>query len=141
MNTITIAGRVGKEPEMRSLPDGTAVLSFSVADDQGRDKKPIWWNASIFGNRATALQQYIRKGEHITIVGRVSEREWTGQDGQPRKSLDVRVQEVALQGGKPQQSHQQPEAGASNPYAAAKAGSRPAPQHSSGDFEGDSIPF
>lgn len=44
MNSITIAGALGKDSELRSIPSGEQVLSFSVADSQGRDKPTIWWN-------------------------------------------------------------------------------------------------
>lgn len=104
MNSIVIAGRIGQAPEMRHLPDGTPVLSLSVADDQGKDKPPIWWRASIFGKRAEALQPYLQKGGAVTVVGTVTERTWTDKDGQQRKAMDVRVQEIALQGGRPSDS-------------------------------------
>lgn len=104
MNSLVIAGRIGQTPEMRHLPDGTPVLSLSVADDQGKDKPPIWWRASIFGKRAEALQPYLQKGGAVTVVGTVTERTWTDKDGQQRKAMDVRVQEIALQGGRPSDS-------------------------------------
>lgn len=101
MNSITITGNLGKDAELRSLNDGTAVLSFSVADNQGKDKPSIWWNCSLFGRRAESLQQYLTKGQQVTVVGSVSEREWTDKEGNKRKSMDVRVNDIALQGGKP----------------------------------------
>lgn len=100
MNTITIAGRIGKDAELRHLQNGDAVASFSVADDQGRDKPAIWWRCSLFGKRGEALCQYLTKGSHVTVAGRVSEREYQ-KDGAPVKTMDVRVSEIALQGGKP----------------------------------------
>lgn len=100
MNNITIAGPLGKDAEIRNLPDGTAVLSFSVADSQGREKPTIWWNCSLFGKRAESLQQYLTKGQAVAVSGSVTEREWTDKDGQKRKSMDLRVADVALQGGK-----------------------------------------
>jgi single-strand DNA-binding protein len=66
----------------------------------GKDKGTIWWNCSMFGKRADSLQPYLTKGQAVTVVGTVSEREWTDKDGQKRKSMDVRVNDVALQGGK-----------------------------------------
>src|SRR5690606_27780891 len=77
-----------------------AVLSFSVADSQGRDKPTIWWNCSLFGKRAAALSEYLVKGQQVTVAGTVSEREWTDREGNKRKSMDVRVNEIALQGGR-----------------------------------------
>ncbi len=100
MNSITIAGQLGKDAEQRFLPNGDAVTSFSVADSQGKDKPTIWWNCALFGKRAEALSQYLVKGQAVTVVGSVTEREWNDKDGNKRKSMDVRVNDVALQGGK-----------------------------------------
>lgn len=101
MNVITITGNLGKDCESRFLPNGDPITSFSVADSQGRDKPSIWWNCTIFGKRGPALAQYLTKGQTVTVIGGVTEREWTDKDGQKRKSMDVRVIDVALQGGKP----------------------------------------
>lgn len=97
MNSLTIAGQLGKDPELRNLNDGTPILSFSVADNQGRDKPTIWWNCSIFGKRAESMHQYLAKGTKVTVCGSVTEREWKDKEGNPRKSMDVRVNEIALQ--------------------------------------------
>ena len=86
------------------MPDGKAVVSFSVADSQGKDKPSIWWSCSLFGDRGEKLQPYLLKGQTVTVIGNVSEREWTDKDGQKRKSMDVRVSDVALQGGKRESS-------------------------------------
>lgn len=103
MNNITVAGQLGKDCESRVLQDGTAVTSFSVADSQGRDKPTIWWNCSLFGKRAEALSQYLTKGQAVAVSGTISEREWMDKDGNKRKSMDIRVADVALQGGKREQ--------------------------------------
>lgn len=100
MNSITIAGQLGKDSELKTIGSGDSVLSFSVADSQGRDKPTIWWNCQLWGKRATSLQQYLVKGQAVTVSGNVSEREWTDKDGNKRKAMDVRVSDVALQGGK-----------------------------------------
>jgi single-strand DNA-binding protein len=100
MNFITIAGQLGRDAEVRYLNSGDPVCSFSVADSAGRDKPTIWWNCSIFGKRAEALSPYLLKGQAVTVCGAISERAWKDKDGNDRKSMDVRVSEVALQGGK-----------------------------------------
>lgn len=103
MNSITVAGNLGRDIEIRNMPNGDPVGSFSVADSQGREKPSIWWNCQLFGKRATALAPYLMKGQQVTVCGSVTEREWTDKDGQKRKSMDIRVQEIALQGGKREQ--------------------------------------
>lgn len=114
MNNLTIAGQLGKDAEIKYMPNGDAVASFSVADSQGKDKPTIWWNCSLFGKRAESLSQYLLKGSAVTVSGSVTEREWTDKEGGKRKSMDVRVQDIALQGGKrdsapsPQAQQEQP---------------------------------
>lgn len=100
MNSISIAGQLGKDAEQRFLPNGDAVASFSVADSQGKDKPTIWWNCSLFGKRADALTQYLTKGQAVTVAGNVTQREFTDKDGNKRTAMDVRVNDIALQGGK-----------------------------------------
>ena len=100
MNSITVAGQLGKDAEVRYLNSGDAVLQFSVADNQGKDKQPIWWRCSLFGKRAESLQSFIQSGAKVTVVGSVSEREFTDKNGQERKAMEIRVNDIALQGGK-----------------------------------------
>jgi len=104
VNSITIVGQLGKDSEIRFLTNGDPVCSFSVADSQGKDKPTIWWNCSLFGKRAESLQKYLVKGQSVTVVGSVSERDWTDKDGNKRKQIDVRVNDVALQGGRKESS-------------------------------------
>lgn len=104
MNIITIAGNLGKDVEVRYLPNGDAVGNFSIADNQGKDKPAIFWNCSIFGKRAESLSTYLKKGQSVTVSGNVTEREWTDKEGNKRKQYDVRVVDLALQGGQRQQS-------------------------------------
>lgn len=99
MNNITIAGQLGKDAEVRYLQNGDAVSSFSVADSQGKDKPTIWWRCSLFGKRAESLAPYLTKGQAVTVSGTVTEREYQ-KDGTTHKAMEIRVQDVALQGGR-----------------------------------------
>ena len=94
---------------MKYLNDGTAIASFSVADSQGKDKT-VWWNCSLFGKRAEALGQYIHKGTKVTVSGQVTEDVWTDKNGQERKSLKVRVNDIALQSKAEQRQEPQQQA-------------------------------
>jgi single-strand DNA-binding protein len=100
MNSITIVGGLGRDAELKYLNNGDPICNFSVADSQGRDNGTIWWNCTLFGKRGEALSQYLTKGQSVTVVGTITEREWTSKDGDKRKSMDVRVSEIALQGGR-----------------------------------------
>ncbi len=129
MNSITIAGQLGKDAEQRFLPNGDAVASFSVADSQGKDKPTIWWNCSLFGKRAESLAQYLTKGQAVTVAGNVTQREYTDKDGNKRTAMDVRVNDIALQGGKREDA----------PRQAAPA-QRTAPARESFEMDSD-VPF
>ena len=138
MNSITITGNLGKDAEMRALNDGTPVLSFSVADNQGKDKSSIWWNCSLFGKRAESLHQYLTKGQQVTVIGNVSEREFTDKEGNKRKSMDVRVNDIALQGGKREEREAPRQRGENDSYPARK---RAREEWSGGDSDASDIPF
>ena len=136
MNNITVAGNLTRDAELRHTSSGDSVLSFTVADNGSRkDQKAIYWSCSLWGKRAEALQPYLRKGDNVTIAGVVSQREYTDKAGQPRMSLDVRVSEIALQGGKPTGT-----GSGQVPYQTSPA---PTPRSSgAGDFDTDGdIPF
>lgn len=96
MQTITIAGRIGRDAELRSTNNGDQVCGFSVAVDsrQGREKVTNWWRVSLWGKRAGALNQYLTKGSNVTVSGEFSLGEY---DGKPQ--LNIRANEIALQGG------------------------------------------
>lgn len=97
MQSMTIAGKLGRDAELRSTANGDTVCSFSVAVDQrsGRDKTTNWYRVSIWGKRGEALNQYLTKGAAVTVVGEFSVSEYDG-----KTQLNVRASEIALQGGK-----------------------------------------
>lgn len=144
MNNITVAGTLGRDAELKSLGNGDQVLSFSVADSQGRDKPTIWWNCQLWGKRAASLEQYLVKGQQVTVTGGVSEREWTDKDGQKRKVLEVRVNDLALQGGKtsqePRQATPAPRKAAQQRDMTPRAVHQQADSHGFDDMD-DDIPF
>ena len=100
MNNITLAGTLGRDCELKYLQNGDAIANFSIADSMGKDKGTIWWNCTLYGKRAESLSQYLTKGQAVTVSGSVTEREWTDKEGSKRKNMDVRVNDVALQGGR-----------------------------------------
>jgi single-strand DNA-binding protein len=109
MNIISISGSLGRDAEIKHLQSGDAICNFSVADSMGRDKGTIWWSCSLYGKRAESLSQYLTKGQAVTVNGTVTEREWTDKDGVIRKSTDIRVNDIALQGGKKEAAAPKPE--------------------------------
>ena len=135
MNNITITGTLGRDMEQRAMPNGDPVGNFSVADSQGRDKPTIWWSCQLFGKRVAALAPYLLKGQQVTVAGNVTEREWTDKEGNKRKQMEIRVSDLALQGGKREQS--------AEPAPAPRAAPAAAPSFAGGGFDNmdDDIPF
>jgi single-strand DNA-binding protein len=138
MNVISISGNVTKDGELRTIPSGETVLQFTVADNMiGKDKGAIFWNCSFWGKRGEAIADFVRKGQPVTVHGELSERQYVDKDGNERKVMEVRVSNVALQGGKPDSGS----ARSTAPRAAQPARQAPAPAGSGFDDMDDDIPF
>lgn len=134
MNSLMVAGGLGKDAEIRYLPNGDPVASFSVADDQGKEKPTIWWSCQLFGKRAESLAPYLTKGQAVTVTGSVTQRSYTDKNGQERTSMDLRVNDLKLQGGKREEAAPQ----TSRKHDAVRARQPAAPA----DFDdGSDIPF
>lgn len=131
MKIITIAGTVGKDGEIRSLQDGTKVLGFSVAvdDGYGQNKTTMWFDVSMFGKRAEVLEQYVTKGTKLTVSGELGKREHNGNT-----YLTVRASDIALQGGRSNDGGQS--AGRSS-----RGGEKGDSYGSMGNAMSDEIPF
>ena len=97
MQSITIAGKLGRDAELRQTQSGESVCSFTVAVDQrqGRDKTTNWWRVSLWGKRGEALAPYLLKGASVTVQGEFALGEYEG-----KPQLNIRANEIALQGGR-----------------------------------------
>ena len=100
MNVISFAGNISKDAEIRYTTTGDPVANFSIADNQCKDKEAIFWNAGLYGKRAESLSKFLTKGQAVTISGTVSTNKYTDKNGIERIGYNVRVSDVALQGGK-----------------------------------------
>jgi single-strand DNA-binding protein len=95
-----IIGNVGRDPEFRYTPQGTAVCSFSVAvsrvtgSGETRKEKTTWFRVTAWERRAETLSQYVKKGMKIMIVGEIDASAYLGkQNNQPMASLELTVRE------------------------------------------------
>jgi single-strand DNA-binding protein len=106
MQTITIAGRVGRDAELRRTQGGDAVCGFTVAVDyrNGRDKATNWWRVSLWGKRGEALAPYLLKGVSVTVSGEFSLGEYEG-----KPQLNIRASEIALQGARQSGEQRKPD--------------------------------
>lgn len=129
MNVWNFVGNLGKDAETRYLQSGDPVVSFSVGVKAGYGDKATttWARCSMFGKRGESVAPYLTKGQQVAISGEASLREYTDKQGQTRASLEVRVNDMTLVGGK-REGQQAPRQ---------QAPQQPA---SGGDFD-DDIPF
>ena len=107
-----IAGYLGRDPEMRYLPSGQAVTSFSVATDyrytsqDGQQvKETTWFRITAWGKQAETCNQYLKKGSAVLVEGRLRSdpatggpRIWNRQDGTPAASNEINAQTVRFLG-------------------------------------------
>jgi single-strand DNA-binding protein len=96
MNTITIAGRLTKNAESKQA-GGETVVSFGLAEDVfvNKEKTAQFYDCDFWGKRAAGVAQYLEKGSPVTVTGSLTKHEHNG-----KTYLKVRVNDVALQGGK-----------------------------------------
>ena len=101
LNKATIIGRLGKDPEARSMNNGGEVVSFSVAtsetwnDKQSGDRKEKteWHNVVIFNEGLCKVaKQYLRKGSQVYLEGALQTRKWQDKDGNDRYTTEVVLQ-------------------------------------------------
>ena len=135
--SATLVGHLGRDVELKWLPDGTAVANFSLATSRKRRDSEVstWWRCDLFGKRGEAIAQYLHKGDPELIQGEPYLRSYTANDGSERQSLELDVREWAFVGSKGERQ----EAGG---YAAPQA-SKPkvdAQAPAGTDFD-DDIPF
>jgi len=101
VNKVILVGNLGRDPEIRSLQDGTKVANLSVAtsetwrdrDSGERRERTEWHRVVIFNDRlADVAEKYLRKGSKVYLEGQLQTRKWTGQDGQDRYTTEVVLQ-------------------------------------------------
>lgn len=112
MNSIIIAGNVGQDCELRHMPDGTPVASFSVASTRGSgDKaKTVWFKCTMWRTYAETMTPYVLKGTAVTVFGHIDRAPlpWQDKDGNYRAGIDVTVDGLRLHGGSRQDGEQMP---------------------------------
>lgn len=104
VNSVTLLGAVGKEPDVRSTPSGTTVAGFSLAtterykNNKGEwQEKTTWHNCSSFGKLADVVKQYVHRGSKLYIEGRIDEDIWKDkQTGQDRRQTKIVVNDLVL---------------------------------------------
>lgn len=139
LNKVLLIGNLGKDPETRYMPDGSAVCNFSIAttdtwkdkDSGQKQEKTEWHNIVVYRKLAEICSQYLKKGSQVYLEGRLQTRKWQDKtSGQDRYTTEIVCDEMKMLGGKQQAESEAP------------ARSKPSKQQgfASDDFESD-IPF
>jgi len=95
-NKVLLIGNLTRDPELRYVPSGTAVATFTVAVNRvytsqaGEKKEEVSFiKIVVWGRRAEVCGEYLSKGSPVFIEGRLQSRSWEGQDGQKRSTTEV----------------------------------------------------
>ena len=153
VNKVILVGRLGKDPEVRYLPDGGAVCNITLATSETwkdktsgeKQEKTEWHRVTFYRKLAEIAGEYLKKGREIYVEGRLETRKWTDKEGRDRYTTEIIANEMQMLGSRPSGGS---EAMESAPKAAAAeaagGGVKPAAKKSGGasfDDMDDDIPF
>lgn len=108
VNKVILIGNLGKDPEQRFMPNGKAVVNFSIAtseqwtDKQTGDKKEAteWHNVVAYDRLAEIIAKYLTKGSTAYIEGKLRTRKWQDKEGRDRYTTEILANELQMLGGK-----------------------------------------
>jgi single-strand DNA-binding protein len=106
LNKVMLIGHLGKDPELKYTPGGTAVATFSLATNEGyKDKdgnwqeRPEWHRLVVWNKQAETAAEYLKKGQQVYVEGRLQTRTWE-KDGQKHYTTEIVVQNFQMLGRK-----------------------------------------
>jgi single-strand DNA-binding protein len=155
VNKVILVGNLGKDPETRYMPSGSAVTNLTLAtseswkDKQSGDQqeRTEWHKIAMFGRLAEIAAEYLRKGSQVYIEGKLRTRKWQDKEGKDRWTTEIVADEMQMLGSKGGGASAGAGAGGAGAGAmggaAAAGGGRAAVNDSGappGDFD-DDIPF
>ena len=102
VNSITLVGRAGRDPEVRYFESGTMVANLTLAvNRRSREEEPDWFNLEIWGRTAQIAADYVKKGSLLGIVGRLKVEKWKDRtSGEDRSKPVIRVDRLELLGSR-----------------------------------------
>ncbi|HGG8658801.1 TPA: single-stranded DNA-binding protein [Neisseria meningitidis] len=111
LNKVILIGRLGRDPEVRYMPNGEAVCNFSVASSETwndrngqRVERTEWHNITMYRKLAEIAGQYLKKGGLVYLEGRIQSRKYQGKDGIERTAYDIVANEMKMLGGRNENS-------------------------------------
>ena len=139
---IIACGNLGKDPELKYSPQGTAVCNFSMATNEkerGRDGEmhdvTQWFDVTVFGKQAEVASRYLSKGRQVYVEGRFKVETWEDREGKTRVTNKVKVSDLQLIDRTEGASR------AAGAGAGAGGGTSSQPAPGGDDIEDDEIPF
>jgi single-strand DNA-binding protein len=112
LNKVILVGRVVRDPELRYTPGGSAVVSFSVANNRiylkNNEKQEVvsFFNCVAWGKLAETVANYCKKGQQLALEGRLQQRSWQDKEGNKRSTVEIVAESLQFLGGKPQADSQ-----------------------------------
>lgn len=144
INKVILVGRLGKDAEMKYMPNGEAVTNATLATSENwkgkageKQEKTEWHNLTFYRRLAEIAGEFLKKGAMIYVEGKLSTRKWQDKDGKDRYTTEIIVSDMKMLGGKPEGGQQTQQASA--PQRAAQAGTTK--RVSQDDGFDDDIPF
>jgi single-strand DNA-binding protein len=143
VNKVTLIGNLGRDPEIRYMPSGSAICNVTIATSRKwKDKssgdmqeETEWHKVSLFDRLAEVAGEYCKKGKPVYIEGRLKTRKYTDKDGIEKYSTEVIASDLVLLGDR-EGGERAPRPAPARPAAAPRA---PAP--STGFDDMDDVPF
>lgn len=105
VNKVILLGRVGKEPETRSLPNNK-VTSFSIATSEKYKDKEVteWHNIEVWDKLSDIVEKYVKKGDNVYIEGKIKTESWEDKDGTKKFRTKIQANSIQLLGGGKQEA-------------------------------------
>ena len=98
INHVTLLGRVGADPELRSTKSGTAVVQLRLATDRysksNETTETDWHSVVVWDKTAEAVARYVAKGDRVHVTGRLQQHSWQTDSGDRRSKVEVHASEV-----------------------------------------------
>ena len=151
VNKVILVGNLGKDPEVRYSPNGSAVANCTLATTESwkdktsgeKQEKTEWHRVVFFGKLAEIVGEYLKKGSQIYVEGRLQTRKWQDKEGKDRYTPEIVASEMQMLGsrsgqGAPSDSFNQDQPSDAGGAAPARAGAKSAAAAT--DFD-DDIPF
>ena len=108
INKVILVGNLGKDPEIRYVPNGGAVANLNIATSESwkdkttgeKQERTEWHRVVFFGKLAEIASEYLKKGAQIYVEGRLQTRKWQDKSGQDRYTTEIVGSELQMLGGR-----------------------------------------